>query len=172
VGFRRGSNNTVALQRDIVELFVTGQRPRLEIDHTVEGGATFSGGGRKTEYTKYVMVGIANRGKVTAGHPKMTLTVHRPYTVSSYGLGNMKHGLPLLETRDSGQTKVFGADVDVIVHPDDHVLVTRIPVKFQEGTSSLSDVVFDYTLMAENTEPVQGTASVPGGSILASAGGS
>lgn len=152
--FKRSGDSFVKMEHfDIADMFGRRPHPELSLRLTVKGDGGRSSAGVKS--IKFRVVGvIQNSGRGSAVAPYLSVKVHKPYTMSQYGVdGNGSTGLPRVGSSDS--TYRFGASASVMLHPGTAIEVFGIQSEYEIGHPDIKDLVIDYKMNASDI-PLQG----------------
>ncbi len=153
---------------DIEDMFGRRKKAKLSLSVDIVRKGT-EGGGVTKVYGCAVILGIKNSGRGTAKYPYLILKVEQPYKIDEYGLdGNYNTGLPKIikGNRPAGFAQ-YGANADIVIHPDSILEVTRIRFKVPGTTTKLQDIVIEYEIGAEDLRLVKEKIVVKGSEILA-----
>lgn len=153
---------------DIEDMFGRRKKPKLSLYTNIVGGGTTSGPSGKT-YRCHIILGIENVGRGTARYPYLAIKVHPPYEIDLlWGLdGNGNHGLPILPKGGglSGFVQ-FGANTDIVIHPNTIYPVTKIRFDIPKNTEKLEDVIIESKMISEDIRYLEERTVIKGSKII------
>jgi len=133
---------------DIEDMFGRRKKPKLRLYTRALGLNKIRSG---DHYVCSLIVGIKNDGRGTAKYPYISLKVNSPYEIDRCGLdGNSNTGLPRIYQGFGAEGYVFGADVNVVIHPGQRLEVTRITFDRKVDTSLSDDLEIRWAISAED----------------------
>lgn len=96
-----------------------------------------------------ILISIENIGRGTAKTPFLSIDLSMGAKLYEYGVdGNNNTGLPIIRKHiGSGSEQHFGANTDIVIHPDMILDITQIKISVPNPPS---DLIFTYKVGAEN----------------------
>lgn len=164
---RSGDSFYKMTHSQVADRFFRKKCPKLKL-YTTFSQTKLAGvlGSKRLDFE--MIVGVENAGAGTAKYPFLSIRVHKPYNVSSYGLdGNRHEGLPRIPKGNFRDPLRWGAGSDIVVHPEGILEVTKIKAEIEEWNFDKGpDLVIEYEIAAEDMDRVRGTEVIELSKIL------
>jgi len=130
--YLRRNNDGVRVMDHYEIMDMLGRRPRPELNlyyEIVPGGMSDGPNGKSIDF--HIILGIKNIGKGIAKYPGLEIHINEPYKIDHYGIdGNMNFGLRMIRIfPQNPQHRKYCGGVDDVIHPGDHLQVTRVTTK-------------------------------------------
>lgn len=150
---------------DIEDMFGRRRKPRLRVLVKIISGSMETSGGKHT-LEILPLIAIENYGRGTAKAPFLSISIKSRHQFSRSGIdGNSNFGL-LRMVRSRSSEAAFGGNSDIVIHPGIIHEVAAISVKLQQDRTEADDIIFSYSVAAEDFRMETGEMTVPGVELI------
>lgn len=144
--YKRSGDTFYKLEHfDLEDMFGRRKKPKLTLE------ATFIHNGCE------IIIGIRNEGRGAAKAPYLSFIIPEPFSLGSYGIdGNGSTGLPRLHHGgNDSQHPRFGANSDVVIHPNTTHDITKIEFRGRDENRPEGEFAIEYEIAAEDVQLVK-----------------
>ena len=147
---------------DIEDMFGRRKKPGLELVTELRRGGTITSSGVKSYWCK-ILVSLQNTGRGIAKYCDLHIGVNKPYEILRDGEGTL---VPLRSNKQ-GYAK-FGANADIVIHPDTVVQVISLRVTVPESSPDqvIPDAAIKYAINAEDMRRIEDTRIIKAADVI------
>jgi hypothetical protein len=132
---------------DLEDMFGRRKKPQLRMKVTVSRGE--------------ILIGLKNEGRGTAKAPYLSFVIPEPFSLAMYGVdGNGHVGLPRLHHAGDSQRPRFGANSDIVIHPNTTLDVTKIEFRGRDENRPHGAFIIEYEVAAEEMQLIRSQINV------------
>lgn len=109
-----------------------------------------------------ILIGVRNDGRGTAKAPYLSFVVPEPFSLAMYGVdGNGRTGLPQLHHGgNNSRNPRFGANSDVVIHPNTIHDITKIEFRGREENRPDGEFEIEFEVAAEDVQLIRSSVVV------------